>query len=109
MVEFGGDELAKFELTFGQYISAICQELCSNLSEECKVITCKEQIGMSLRAIAKDYPEYDCIKITWEKWNFVFDTKEIELAYKREIDIQTITSTIIGDAKKEFVKQLVNG
>ena len=100
--------MAKFELTFGQYISAICQELYSNLSDGCEVIVCKEQIGMSLRTIAKDYPEYDCIKITWEKWNFVFDTKEIELAYKREIDIQTIVGTVLSDAKKEFVKQLVN-
>lgn len=98
----------KFELTFGQYLSAICYELNSNLSDNCKAIVCEDQIGMSIKAVAKAHPEYDSVKITYDNWNFRFDTREIEMAYKREIDIQTMVDTIIGDLKTEFVKQLVS-
>lgn len=101
-------ELAKFELTFKQYLDSIMCELSIRLSSKCYISVIRNKFGYGgLKTIMKEYPEFDSLKIDWGDWHYLLDTKDIERAYKKEKSINEFVEILIDYIKVEFAKQIM--
>lgn len=101
--------MAKFELTYDQYINAIQSELINRLSDICTIKIIRDScIGYGgLKTLTKEYPQYDSLVINWNDWHYRIDSREIEKSFGEENNINEVVDKIIESAKQEFVKQLL--
>lgn len=97
-----------FKLTFEQYLNVIVSELIGRLSTKCKVSIRNNEYGYGgLKTIAKEYKEFDSIRVDFDDWHYDFDTMNVEKSYKVEKDINEFVDIFIEQMKSEFVKQLM--
>lgn len=100
--------MAKFEVTFSQYLNLVVNELSNRLSEKCKITIVKNEYGFGgLRSVTKEYPEFDLLKIELENWRYTLDTQIIESAYRSESSIDKFVNELVCRIKEEFVKLIM--
>lgn len=100
--------MAKFELTYKQYMDSVICTLSSKLSIKCAITITKNEFGYGgLKTIMKEYPEFDSLRLEWEDWHYTFDTKVIEKSYNEERSINEFSDMLINQIKTEFVKQIL--
>ncbi len=100
--------MAKFELTYEQYMYAMVYELTNRLSSECSVSILKDEIGYGgIKTFMKENPQYDSLRVDWEDWHYVFDTKGIEKTYREEQSVNEFADMLVHQIKEEFVKQVI--
>lgn len=100
--------MAKFELTYKQYMDSVICTLSSKLSTRCAISIIKNEFGYGgLKTIMKEYPEFDSLRLEWDDWHYTFDTKAIEKSYNEERSINEFADMLIDQIKAEFVKQIL--
>lgn len=100
--------MAKFELTYKQYMDSIASELCCKLSDKCKITVTRNEFGYGgLKSVMKEYPEFDSLRLDWKDWHYMLDTKFVEKAYREEKSIDEFTNELVFQIKKEFVKLIM--
>lgn len=68
--------MAKFELTYKQYMDSVICTLSSKLSTKCAITITKNEFGYGgLKTIMKEYPEFDSLRLEWEDWHYILIQK----------------------------------